>query len=147
MDNLNYAFFESFKQLDKLCKEIYDDPHGVTQYVDDMKKSATNHRLVPNWNGDLEQLIRLRHIRNHLAHTEGAFQDDLCTQEDIAWIQKFHKRILEQEDPLAMLHRIRQSAVRTQNTISQVPGFPASQFIILFLVLAGIFLLVVFNLT
>lgn len=50
-------------------------------------------------------------------------------------------------DPLAMLHRIRQSAVRTQNTISQVPGFPASQFIILFLVLAGIFLLVVFNLT
>lgn len=96
MDNLNHAFFESFKQLDKLCKEIYDDPHGVSQYVDDMKKSATIHRLVPNWNGDLEQLIRLRHIRNHLAHTEGAFQDDLCTQEDIAWIQKFHKRILEQ---------------------------------------------------
>lgn len=73
MDNLNHAFFESFKQLDKLCKEIYDDPHGVSQYVDDMKKSATNHRLVPNWNADLEQLIRLRHIRNHLAHTEGAF--------------------------------------------------------------------------
>lgn len=37
MDNLNYAFFEEFKHLDKLCGELYGDKHGISKYIDDMR--------------------------------------------------------------------------------------------------------------
>lgn len=106
MNILNYTFFEEYKQLEKLCTELYGEQHGVSHYIDDMKyPSGSNYRHIPNWNADLQQLIRLRHIRNRLAHTEGAFDESMCTQKDIEWCQDFHQRILDQSDPLAMLHR------------------------------------------
>lgn len=106
MDNLNYSFFESFSCLDKLCGEIYNTKHGVTAYIDDMKAvSWSNYRHIPNWEVDLQQLIRVRHVRNFLAHTPGAFNDEICSQSDIDWIQKFHARILKQSDPMALLRQ------------------------------------------
>lgn len=106
MNNLNYTFFEEIKHLDKLCGELYQDQHGITCYIDDMKKvSEYNSRCVPGWKDDLEHLIRLRHIRNHLAHTEGAFNEENCTQKDIDWSQEFYRRILNQSDPLSMLYQ------------------------------------------
>ena len=62
-----------------------------------------NARRILNWKADLSNLIRLRHIRNHLAHTEGAFNENLCTTEDVDWVKDFRERILKQDDPLAML--------------------------------------------
>lgn len=106
MDNLNYVFFEEFKHLDKLCGELYGDPHGVSKYINDMKNMPQNDCWnIPNWKTDLELLIRLRHIRNNLAHTEGAFHEEMCTQKDIDWVRDFHRRILNQSDPLAMLYQ------------------------------------------
>lgn len=106
MDNLNYAFFEEFKRLDKLCGELYGEQHGLSKYIDDMRNvPGYDCRSIPGWDADLEQLVRLRHIRNNLAHTEGAFQEEMCTQKDIDWLREFHGRILSQSDPLAMLHQ------------------------------------------
>ena len=106
MDNLNYDFFEEFKHLDKLCKEIYNDQYGVTHYIDDMKAvSKANYRYIPNWENDLEQLIRLRHIRNNLAHAEDAFNEEECKKKDIDWIREFYERILNQSDPMAILYQ------------------------------------------
>lgn len=106
MGNLNYAFFEEYKHLDKLCGELYQDQHGISRYIDDMKNVPVNiSRCIPEWKEDLEQLIRLRHIRNHLAHTEGAFHDKVCTQRDIEWLQEFHRRIMSQTDSLALLYQ------------------------------------------
>lgn len=106
MDNLNYNFFEEYKRLDKLCGELYGDQHGVSHYIDDMKDVPKNSYLhISNWKTDLEQLIRLRHIRNYLAHTEGAFNEEICTQKDIEWSQNFYKRILNQSDPIATLYQ------------------------------------------
>ena len=53
----------------------------------------------------MEQLIRLRHIRNNLAHAPGAFDEETCTQKDINWVQDFYERILHQLDPIAMLYQ------------------------------------------
>ena len=36
---------------------------------------------------DLDQLIRVRRIRNHLAHEEGAFDEAAYTQNDIDWLR------------------------------------------------------------
>lgn len=30
------SFMNSYKQLEKLCNEIYHDSHGVSAYIDDM---------------------------------------------------------------------------------------------------------------
>lgn len=107
MNNLNYDYFEEYKRLDKLCCDMYNTSHnGVTHYIDDMKATpySTYHR-IPNWESDFKRLQQLRHIRNILAHTEGAFYEEQCTQSDIDWIHSFVKRILTQSDPLALLHQ------------------------------------------
>ncbi len=106
MNNLNYTLFEEYKVLDKLCGEIYDDPHGVTRYIEDMKKvSPSIYRHLPNWQIDLEHLKLIRHIRNYLAHTQGAFDETVCTEQDITWIRDFYSRLLKQSDPLALLYQ------------------------------------------
>lgn len=106
MDNLNHIFFEEYKHLDKLCGEIYGEQHGITHYIDDMRGiSEWDSRNIPNWKDDLEQLRHLRHIRNNLAHAENAFNEEHCTQKEIEWCQNFHRRILNQSDPLAILHQ------------------------------------------
>lgn len=106
MDNLNHVLFEEFKHLDKLCGELYGDQRGVSRYIDDMKDvSGSDYRYIPNWKEDLDQLIRIRHIRNYIAHTEGAFNEDICTPKDIEWSRDFCRRILNQSDPLALLRQ------------------------------------------
>ncbi len=106
MDNMNYVFFEEYKHLEKLCREMYDSYEGVTSYIDDMKKvSFRDYSNIPNWRTDLEQLHRLRHIRNNLAHTEGAFYEQNCTQEDVDWVKDFYSRIMAQSDPLSVLRQ------------------------------------------
>lgn len=106
MNNLNLIFLEEYKQLDKLCSELYDGQPGVTSYINEMKNVNWNDaREISNWKSDLSDLIRLRHIRNHLAHTEGAFDEKLCTSEDVNWVKDFRNRILKQTDPLALLQK------------------------------------------
>lgn len=106
MNRLNYIFFEEFKRLDKLCGQLYGAQNGVTHYIDNMKTvPVNNYRYISGWNSDLKELIRLRHIRNYLAHTEGAFEEENCTQKDIDWVRGFHNRILHQSDPIALLHK------------------------------------------
>lgn len=167
MNNLNYIFFEEFKHLDKLCGELYRDQYGVSHYIDDMKDvPQSDYQYIPNWKEDLKHLIRLRHIRNYLAHTEGSFNEELCTQKDIKWSQDFYKRILHQSDPLAMLYQ----HAKTKQAVRQVKTPPSSAkyntggkrlcrtntkkssgikrfcFIVLLLVIVGILLFVVFAL-
>ena len=118
MNNLNYIFFEEFKKLEKLCNEIYSSHSGVTQYIDDMLNISYYHyRSIPNWNSDLKELKRLRHIRNQIAHEQ--IHVDLCTPADIEWLNDFYKRIFNQTDPLALLHQNISSNVTTQRNSTQ----------------------------
>lgn len=82
--------------------------------------SRIQYPYIPNWKNDMQQLIRLRHIRNDLAHRENAFQDQICTQEDINWIRNFYERILNRSDPIAMLHRKAKADSQTMQYINKV---------------------------
>lgn len=114
MNTLNYIFFENFKTLEKLCNDKYKTTNGVTHYIDEMKSiSSINCKNIPNWTSDFNQLKRLRHIRNYLAHTEGAFNENNCTQNDIEWLQIFYNRILAQSDPLSMYRRCYRPYIQT----------------------------------
>ena len=119
MNNLNLIFLEEYKHLDKLCSQLYDGQPGVTNYINDMKSVDWNDaREIPNWKADLNNLKHLRHIRNHLAHTEGAFGEKLCTNEDVNWVKDFRNRILKQTDPLALFQKYSKKIARNKNESS-----------------------------
>ena len=106
MNTINYIFFETYKKLEKICNEIFSATNGVTQYIDEMENvSFSVYCNIPNWKSDLSTLKKLRHIRNQIAHNEGSFSQNLCTQNDIDWLNNFHMRIMEQTDPLSLLRK------------------------------------------
>ena len=118
MNNLNYVFFEEYTRLDKLCKDIYGTDKGVSNYINDMMSASwSDCRYITNWKTDLAQLKRIRHLRNRLAHETGAFSNEICTQNDIDWIKTFHKCILNQSDPIALLHKNKHNKPVQQKTI------------------------------
>lgn len=106
MASINSSFLEEYKRLDKLCREMYKSDIGITNYINDMKYAALfESRRIPNWNSDLSNLIRLRHIRNQLTHEIGTLDISMCTQNDVDWLVDFRGRILQASDPIAMLHK------------------------------------------
>ena len=56
MSQINYRFLESYKQLDKLCMEVFRADKGVTSYIDAMEETRGGAWKVPNWNNDLQKL-------------------------------------------------------------------------------------------
>lgn len=109
MSYLDYDFFEAFKRLDKLCKEIYgnsaENKLGVTNYLEEMDSTFSQGRaLVASWNEDYRMLKHTRNIRNEMAHSCNTF-DNICTQADLDFVSLFKARILARSDPLSTLNR------------------------------------------
>ena len=110
MGYLNYEFFDEFKALDNLCRDIYgesiDNKLGVTLYLDDMdRKAYQGASKVSGWTFDYNQLKNARNIRNELAHSRNSMTVDICSQEDIDFVRSFRARILNQTDPLSLLRK------------------------------------------
>ena len=110
MSYFNYEFFDEFKALDNLCRDIYgesfDNKLGVTLYLEDMDRRASQGVFkVSGWTSDYNQLKSVRNIRNELAHSRNSFSVDICSQEDIEFIRSFKAKILNQTDPIAMLRK------------------------------------------
>lgn len=40
------SFMNSYKQLEKLCNEIYHDNHGVSSYIDDMTRAFLDSQYI-----------------------------------------------------------------------------------------------------
>lgn len=109
MNQIEQVFWEEFKRLDKLCKEIYGSPQdgrlGVTWYLEDMEKhSRRGSALVQNWTSDYALLKKLRKARNELSH-EAYPPSYSVTQTDIQFIRSFYVRIMNRTDPLAILKK------------------------------------------
>ena len=121
MGYLNYEFFDEFKALDNLCRDIYgesvDNKLGVTLYLEDMnRKSYQGAFNVSDWMSDYTQLKNARNMRNELAHSRNSMTVDICSQEDIDFIRSFRTRILNQTDPIAMLRK-QSTQARPSSTI------------------------------
>lgn len=104
MDNFNYQFFEEFTKLDKTCVSVYQAEGGTLGYLEQMRSAGTGADIVPHWTTDLEQLHRYRTIYLALSQSAEAFEECLCSREDVQWVQEFRNKIMERKDPLARLH-------------------------------------------
>ena len=110
MGYLNYEFFDEFKSLDNLCRDIYgmsiDNKLGVTLYLEDMDKKAYQGAFkISGWTSDYNHLKSARNLRNELAHSRNSMTVDICSQEDIDFVRSFRTKILNQTDPIAMLRK------------------------------------------
>ena len=93
--------FDEYKKVDKFCRDMFSSQSGVTQYITEMEQKASYGRsVVQSWNDDYYTLKRVRWLRNKMAHESGVTE---CTELDAAWLENFHRRLLAQQDPLALL--------------------------------------------
>lgn len=96
-------FLDEYKHLEKLCNDLYNQQHGISLYISDMEATPrAASALILEWNKDLKALKHLRHIRNAMVHDLNE-QEVTYTQEDIRNLKEFHRRIMEQRDPLSLL--------------------------------------------
>ena len=152
MRELDNEFFEEYKRLDKLCREIFGSEKGVGEYINQMESIATQgRRNVPTWDRDYTRLKRWRWLRNQLAHDESA----VCEEEDLVQLQGFYDRIFAIEDPLAILRK--EERRKESSKPSQMPVTPTYRskakkktnvgFILTLAILAVLFLVFTFKLT
>lgn len=121
MNNLNWEFFEAYKGLDELCKQILScEGSGVSQYIDEMSKDKQGRMLVKGWEQDYKQLKRMRWIRNQLAHESNSFEENLVTVQDLEWVKEFRNHIMECTDPFSLLHQ-RENKNKRENIKRQSP--------------------------
>lgn len=96
------SFMDSYKHLEKICGEIYNEPKGVTAYIDEMVSISDGKFYVSGWEDDLKNLKYYRFIRNRIAHDVACTEDNMCSLEDIAWLDNFYSKILNRTDPLSL---------------------------------------------
>lgn len=110
MEKLNREFFDEYTALDDICRLMLNSNKGVTGYIDRMVNTPrSKSQKVREWESDLKMLKQYRHIRNTLAHTVGAFHQNICVRYDITWIKNFQGRIKRRTDPLSLAVKAAQS--------------------------------------
>lgn len=107
MQKLEQDFFEEYKRLDALCRDLLSAERGVSAYLEEME-AAPNALWpqLPGWKDDYYALKHLRWVRNQIAHEPGFAG---CTPEDLQTLAAFTRRVLGQQDPLALLYRAGQA--------------------------------------
>lgn len=115
------GFMNSYKRLEKLCSEIYNDKHGISAYIDDMEGKHSGAYLIAGWENDLKQLKRYRWIRNQIVHGPDCSEENMCEEKDALWIEDFYTRIINQNDPLTLYRKRRQPQPRPQPKSVPVP--------------------------
>lgn len=109
MTETDLAFFEEYKAVDKLCREMLRENEGVSAYLRQME--ATDRRqsiLVPGWEEDYKLLKRFRYLRNQIAH-DSSSSFGVVLPEDLTRLNQFHTRLWNQDDPFGRLRRAEQS--------------------------------------
>ena len=109
------GYMNSYKRLDNLCRDC-GYTNGVSGYIEEMERTYGGTYSVPGWQDDYKNLKHYRWIRNQIAHDNDADEENMCSKEDVQWIENFHQRILDQDDPLAQYHKIHTTAKRQSTT-------------------------------
>ena len=97
-------FMQSYKHLEKLCGEIYG-PDRIKAYIAHMEACPQGARYVSSWQADLRQLRHYQWMRNQIAHNVCCTEENMCSQEDLQWLDDFYMRILSGQDPLTQYRR------------------------------------------
>lgn len=98
--------FDEYKMVDNICRDMFSSQSGVSQYITEMEqRSFYGCSVVASWNDDYRRLKRAKWLRNQIAHESSATD---CTDKDAAWLENFHSRLLNGQDPLALLKKSEQ---------------------------------------
>lgn len=63
MNNIILEFFEQYKHLDELCKQILSSDRGITEYIEEMDHERQGDIRIAGWERDYRQLKKMRWIR------------------------------------------------------------------------------------
>ena len=64
MTELEIDFFEEYKSVDNICRDMYQSQQGVTEYISQMETmNCQGSRRVVNWNEKYKKLKHLRWLR------------------------------------------------------------------------------------
>lgn len=99
------GFLDSYKRLEKLCREVMGEERAISAYIDAMQNLPNGAFYVSGWNADLKTLKHYRWIRNRIVHDPNCTEQNLCQPCDGQWLEQFHARILRQTDPLALYRK------------------------------------------
>ena len=95
--------FSEYKRVDNICNDMFSGRGGISQYIAEMEKVPSySHSIVPSWDTDYRSLKHIRWLRNQIAHSSTATD---CNENDVEWLEDFHNRLLERQDPLALLEK------------------------------------------
>ncbi len=97
-------FFDEYKSLDRLCKDILESENGVSEYIERMEREERGKMIVADWERDYKKLKSMRYLRNRIAHEDGINENDVCSPSDTSWVMQFQDRIMAEEDPLTVLY-------------------------------------------
>lgn len=99
------GFMDSYKHLEKLCGEMFGCMHGVSVYIEEMQNTPRGAYVADGWNEDLKRLKHYRYIRNKIVHDTGCTERNMCTAEDVRWLDGFCGRIVKKKDPLSLYNK------------------------------------------
>ena len=116
------GFLDSYKRLERLCRDVMDDDRRVSAYIDEMVRLSDGSRRVSGWDRDLKQLKHYRWVRNQIVHDPDCSEENMCGPEDVRWIEDFHARIMNQTDPLALYRRVTQERESREQVRDTGPG-------------------------
>ena len=87
-------FINSYKRLEQLCNDMFNDKHGISIYIDKLSK-------IDDKDKDLKKLKHCRYLRNKIVHEPNCTEENMCKPEDVKFLNDFYKRIKNHTDPLS----------------------------------------------
>ncbi len=117
MSRLNDEFLEIYKRIDAFCRDTYRADKGVTSYIDEMSRIGGATWGVLGWNETLNKLKNYRHIRNAYTHDVGTSYTDICTHEDVEWLQSFYDKLMSAQDPISLYTQKKQASSKTASSV------------------------------
>ena len=110
--SINIDFFETYIHLDDLCRERLG--FGISDYVNEMSTTPFYEQmLISGWERTYKKLRHMRHLRNELAHSQNAFDGELCTKGDTSYLKSICYKLENQNDPLTLLYMIKAEGAST----------------------------------
>ena len=119
MRDLNFDFLELYKSTDRFIKDAYSSDKGISAYIELMREKNYTSRTL-GWKADMDNLIRVRKIRNLLSH-EVSIDSDICSQEDYEWLEGFYNRLMTANDPLSLERKQRERSYRQPRNVYAPP--------------------------
>lgn len=126
MNELDIKFLEMYKKFEKILSDMFFCEHGVSEYISVMEAKEKDYPAycvkVYCWKEDYKNIKHLRWLRNQIVHnveTKGGF----CNSDDLIMLNNFYNKIMHQEDALAVLLKLQNAEIKTNNSTNNKNTF------------------------